>query len=141
MLSGLQEEIARYYELTGASPSLVMQRLNSDPASDGSTVVAEDPRKTPKGDLLALLSPSSIANIIKWMRAEADDLALVFHEFYVAHDTFKTSDPVFRNLISMLEVSALITTEELAAILACGERPRTRSEELWGRAITEEDFV
>jgi hypothetical protein len=142
MLSGLQEEIDRHPELTGAASNIIMDRLNRDGTASVETwVVSSEPCKVPKGDIMAAIALSgNLANVIRWMRAEADDLALMFHTFFDAHEEFKTSDPVFRHLISGLQASSLISTFERDTILKLGERKISRAEELFGRKITMEDF-
>jgi hypothetical protein len=68
--------------------------------------------KIPKGDLMALLSVDSLANIIGWMRAEADNYALAFHEYFKAHERFKVKDPVFLQFITLLANLNHITEDE-----------------------------
>ena len=83
---------------------------------------------------------TSASAVISWMRAEADNNALAFHEFYTSHDQFKTSDPVFRSMVTLLNSINKITTDEKTALLRLGERKQSRAEELFGRKITIEDF-
>jgi len=74
--------------------------------------------KVPKGDIMAMLSVDSLAAVIGWMRAEADNYALAFHEYFKAHDQFKVKDPVFVQFIALLESLGHITETEKDAILA-----------------------
>jgi len=140
ILQGLSEEISTHPELQGASREIIINKLNTMPGSGGTYVVMADTLKIPKGDILALLSAESIANVIKWMRAEGDNNALAFHELYIAHDQFAVTNAVFRSFIELLAAISKISEIEKGAILRLGERLQTRSEELWGRAITNGDF-
>lgn len=141
MLTGLQTEIDAHQELTGASKEIIINTLNADDTAQTETwTVRDDIIKVPKGDMLALMSASSIANIIRWMRAEADDNALAFHELYISHDQFTVTNLVFRAFIGLLHSLGKITADEQTAILRLGERKISRAEELWGRFLTVEDF-
>lgn len=141
MLEGLQTEIDAHPELNGASKEIIINALNADGTAQTETwAVRDDILKVPKGDMLALMSASSIANIIRWMRAEADDNALAFHELYISHDQFTVTNPVFRAFIGLLHSLGKITADEQTAILRLGERKISRAEELWDRLLTVEDF-
>lgn len=74
--------------------------------------------KMPKGDLMAMLSVDSLANVIGWMRAEADNNALAFHEYFKAHDQFKVKDPTFLQFIGLLYSLGHITETEKNGIYA-----------------------
>jgi len=140
ILQGLPEEITAHPELVGASREIIINTLNTMPGSGGTYVVMTDLLKIPKGDILALLSFESQVKLYDWIKAESD-YAKGFSLFFYAHDQFKVSDPVFRGTISLLNNPLnLITEPERDAILRLGERLQTRSEELWGRLITEGDF-
>jgi len=140
MLTGLQEEIDKYQELIGASKKVIMNKLNNEPGQVETWVVRDDNVKVPKGDMLELTSAASQVKLFDWMKAESD-AAKGFSLFYYAHDQFKVSDPVFRGTIQLLcDPLAIMTEPERDAILRLGERLQTRSEELFGRKITEEDF-
>jgi len=140
MLNGLAEEISAHPELMGASRDIIISTLNTMPGSGGIYVVMADTLKIPKGDILALLCAESIANVIKWMRAEGDNNALAFHELYIAHDQFTVTNAVFRSFIELLAALSKVSETEKEAILRLGERLQTRSEELFNRLITEKDF-
>jgi hypothetical protein len=73
----------------------------------------------PKGDLMAMLSITSMSNVITWMRAEADANAIVFHEYFKAHERFKVKDPVFLGLIDLLYSLGHITKNEKDTIHNC----------------------
>jgi len=140
MLNGLQEEIAVHPEFVGASREIIINKLNTMPGSGGAYIVMADTLKIPKGDILALLSFESQVKLYDWIKAESD-YAKGFSLFFYAHDQFKVSDPVFMGTITLLNNPLdLITESERDAILRLGERLQTRSEELWGRAITNGDF-
>lgn len=140
MLEGLQTEIDKYPELTGASNKIIMDRLNIEPGQVETWVVRSDNVKVPKGDMLALLSADSQVKLFDWMDAKSD-AAKGFNLFYFAHDQFKVADPIFRGTIELLcSPLELITEAERDAILRFGERLQTRSEELWDRSLTAEDF-
>jgi len=140
MLTGLQQEIDAHPELVGSSAKKRMEALNQDGSAQvESYVVKDDVVKIPKGDMMAMMSVGSLASVITWMRAEADATAMVFHEFFNAHEQFKVTDPMFRAMISGL-APGLITTDERDAILRLGERPISRAEEVFGRKLTMEDF-
>lgn len=141
MLEGLQIEINAHLELTGASKEIIINALNADGTAQTETwVVRNDILKVPKGDILALMNASSIANVIRWMRAEADDNALAFHTLYDSHDQFIVTNSVFRSFITLLHSIGKITETEKTAILRLGERKISRAEELWGRMLVEGDF-
>jgi len=140
ILQGLSEEISAHPEFVGASREIIINNLNTMPGSGGAYVVMADTLKIPKGDILSLLSAESIANVIKWMRAEGDNNALVFHELYIAHDQSTVTNAVFRSFIELLAAISKISEIEKGAILRLGERLQTRSEELFNRLITEKDF-
>jgi len=140
MLTGLQEEIDKYPELIGASKKVIMNKLNTEPGQVETWIAQEGALKVPKGDIIALTSPASQAKLFDWMRAESDE-AKGFSLLYYAHSQFKVSDPVFRGTIQLLcDPLGIMTEAERDAILRLGERLQTRSEELFGRKITEEDF-
>ena len=141
MLEGLQEEIDKHPEFIGASNRIIMNSLNEDDTAeteswDVNTVEV----KVPKGDIMAMLSMNSLGNVLTWMRAESDTTALIFHEFYLAHERFKVTDTMFRSLVSNLETNGLITSDEKDNVLKLGERKISRAEELFGRKLTMEDF-
>ena len=141
MLARLEEEINNYPDLITASKDIIINVLNADGTAQVETwIVIDDVLKIPKGDILALMSPTSIANVVRWMRAEADDNALAFHELYLSHDQFTVTNTVFRNFISLLTSLGKITDSECNAILRLGERKISRSEEIWNRLLTTEDF-
>lgn len=140
MLNGLQDEIAVHPEFVGASREIIINKLNIMPGSGGAYVIMADALKIPKGDILAILSFESQVKLYDWLKAGSDH-AKGFSLFFYAHDQFKVSDPVFRGTISLLNNPInLITEIERDSILRLGERLQTRSEELWGRSITEGDF-
>ena len=141
MLEGLQAEINAHAEFTGASNRIIMQVLNTDgTAQTESWAVNDTEIKIPKGDIMAMLSLESLGAVLTWMRAENDVTALVFHEFYLAHERFKVTDQMFRTLISGLETGGLITTTEKDAVLRLGERKISRAEELFERKLELTDF-
>ena len=141
MLDGLQEEINAHSEFEGWSRRLIKEALNKDDTAQVETwEVNNDIIKIPKGDMMAMISLSNLAVVLTWMKAEGDATALVFHEFYKAHDQFKVNDPMFRQLISGLESGGMISDEEKTSILRLGERKISRAEELFGRKLTMEDF-
>jgi len=141
MLSGLQEEIALHTEFTGASKDIIVNALNADGTAQTETwIVMDDVLKIPKGDILALLSFASQVALYDWMKAESNE-AKGFSLFYNSHDQFKVNDPVFRGTISLLNNPlSIITESERDAILRLGERKISRSEEIWNRLLTVEDF-
>ena len=142
MLSGLQDEINNHPELQTASKDIIINALNADGTAQTETwAVMSETVKIPKGDILALMSATSISNIIRWMRAESDDNALAFHELYLSHDQFKVTDTVFRLFINLLESLAKITESERDAIMRLGERKISRAEELFNKKLTVEDFA
>lgn len=141
MFEGLQTEIDAHPELTGASKEIIINALNADgTAQVESWAVRNNVLKVPKGDILALMGVPSIANVVKWMRAEADDNALAFHTLYDSHDQFIVTNSVFRAFVGLLHSLGKITAGEQTAILRLGERKISRAEELWSRFITAEDF-
>jgi len=89
-------------------------------ASNPATIKTDASLKVPKGDIMAMLSVGSLAAVIGWMRAEADNYALAFHEYFKAHDQFKVADPVFISLINMLYQLDLITEAEKDAVIGLG---------------------
>ena len=137
----LQTEINNRQELTTASPAIIMQTLNNEPAQVETWVTDTDERLIPKGDMLALLSLSSQVKLYDWMKAEATDAAKGFTLFYNSHEHFKCSDPVFIGTIQLLENPlGLITETERDAVLRFGQRKLTRAEELVGHKLIVEDF-
>lgn len=141
MLSGLQEEINNHTELQTASKDIIINALNADGTAQTETwSVMSETVKIPKGDMLALMSATSIANVVKWMRAEADDNALAFHELYLSHDQFTVTNTVFRLFINLLASLEKITESERDAIMRLGERKISRAEELWNKKIEQGDF-
>jgi len=89
-------------------------------ASNPATVSIDIPIKVPKGDILALLSIDSIANVITWMTTQGDNNSIAFKAFYESHDQFKVADPVFISLINMLYQLDLITEAEKDAVIGLG---------------------
>jgi len=87
-------------------------------ATDTATPVNEPVVKVPKGDLLAMISIDSIANIIKWMGSEGDNNAIAFKAFYDSHDQFKVQDPTFKSLMGLLYSLALITEAEFQKLIS-----------------------
>jgi len=142
MDTNLTNEISSRPELVGASKQIIINKLNSEPASVETWVTDDQERLVPKGDMLAKLSLSSQVKLYDWMKAESVDEAKAFTLFYNAHEHFKAQDPLFRGTIQQLcSVFNLITTDEMNAVLRMGERLQTRAEELVGHKLTEADFM
>lgn len=72
--------------------------------------------KIPKGDLMAMISVDSLANIINWMRAEGDKYAMTFNEYFKGSGQFKVHDPVFLAYMDILHSYGLITLAERDAL-------------------------
>ena len=138
MLTGLQEEINKHTELSGASNKIILKFLNE--LKTETMIVSEEECLILKGDMLAMLSLDNIVKVVEWKNAKGSNYAKVFYALYETHEHFKTSDLMFRGLMEILYSYNLISESEKNNILKLGERNKSRSEELFSKFLTLEDF-
>jgi|GEM_PF-4242811 len=143
MLEGLQTEIDLHPELTGASPRIIIEALNKPgSASVESWVISIEPVMISKSDLfiIYLSQPSRIAlrEFMSGTTQLGQDIKMIMDE--VEGKGINLSLEPVRDLLKSLNLVGVGTDDEYNRLMRKGEVLKSRSEELFDRKITLEDF-
>ncbi len=139
MLAGLQEEIAKYPTLLGASNKIVKDYLNSTASNPEILISSSEKINISKADLLAELSDVSKVAVFNFKEADTD-ASKAFKLLFEATNTFTVTHVETISKITALSTAGLITDTERDTILELGKRLQTIAETVFGRALTMEDF-
>ena len=139
MLEGLQVEIDKHPELTGASRTVIMNALNEPGSAIAeSWVVNPEPVMLTVNDVYTkYASNESLAKLIDFLD-QPENKALKLRFDKATH--FNLSNTTVRAMMKGLHFAGVITDDEYNAIKRRGEVRLSRAEELFGRKITLGDF-
>lgn len=143
MLQGLQEEIDKHPELTGASKEIIISTLNTDGTAEVEAwdIIPLDSQKISisKLKLLTYLTAEQrqgLRTMLAGISEVEQDLAMLYN----SDDTFWINDPFFRGMLRNIATALSMDEGIVTEIKRLGERKISRAEELFGRKIQEGDF-
>lgn len=139
MLNGLQTEIDQHPELTGASPRIIMAALNAP----GSAQIEEwipapgEVLKSLNEIYTYYISDASMARLITHLQQPENAVTALRLE---KAQNIDLSAPLVISMLGDLLTSGVCTQAEYDILIRLGQVQKSRSEELFGRKITMEDF-
>lgn len=144
MLDGLQAEIDARPKLAGASKTIIMAELNAEGSADSEAweAIPIDEQKITisRLALLTMLDGTQRAGIRTILANPDDAYQEDFKMLYEADDVYWVNSDAFRSMIDYLGQVLSLSAGKVTEIKRLGERSISRSEELFGRKITAEDF-
>lgn len=140
MLSGLQEEINQHPNLVGASPQLVISKLNA-PGSALTEALITNPERV----LMSIneiytyyICDATLANLISYLQQPGNEVIALRMDKATHLDM---SSLLVTTLLYQLLEDEVCTQMEYNTLIRLGQIKKSRAEELFDRKLTEEDFV
>jgi len=140
MLEGLQTEIDTHPELTGASPKLVISKLNAP----GSALI-EAWITNPERVLVSIneiytyyICDETLANLISYLQQPGNEVIALRMDKATHLDM---SSSLVTTLLYQLLTDEVCTQMEYNTLIRLGQIKKSRAEELFDRKLTEEDFA
>lgn len=139
MLNGLQAEIDKHPDLSGASPRIVMEALNAPGSAQVEVWIT-----APGGVLKSLneiytyyISDASLARLITYLQQPENAVTALRLEKAQSIDL---AAPLVISMLADLLAAGVCTQTEYDTLIRLGQIQKSRAEELFGRKINMEDF-
>ena len=139
MLEGLQTEINKWYDLTGASPNLIMNALNAPGSAEIETWITNSEKVLVSINEIYTyyISDTTIANLISYLQQPGNEVIALRLDKATHLDM---SSSLVINILYGLVTNEICTQTEYDNLIRLGQIKQSRAEELFGRKLTKEDF-